>query len=100
MEDALSRNFPPPLRHPEQFYGFIGVAIASQVGVFTHFSRRSAFPPLHAARSGGKTILRDSHPRSLLPRSSRTFGGCVGTIDLVIAAFFILAFRDSPSFED
>src|SRR5262245_30026543 len=30
MEDALSRHFPPPFTHPEQFYGFIGVAVAWQ----------------------------------------------------------------------
>ena len=30
MESALNRHFPPPLTHPELFYGFIGVAIAWQ----------------------------------------------------------------------
>jgi len=31
MEDRLSRDFPPPITHPEHFYGFIGVAAAWQV---------------------------------------------------------------------
>jgi hypothetical protein len=31
MEGRLGRDFPPPLNHPEHFYGFIGVAAAWQV---------------------------------------------------------------------
>ena len=31
MEGRLGRDFPPPVNHPEHFYGFIGVAAAWQV---------------------------------------------------------------------
>ena len=31
MEARLGRDFPPPINHPEHFYGFIGVATAWQV---------------------------------------------------------------------
>jgi hypothetical protein len=31
MEERLGQDFPPPLNHPEHFYGFIGVATAWQV---------------------------------------------------------------------
>jgi hypothetical protein len=31
MEGRLARDFPPPMNHPEHFYGFIGVATAWQV---------------------------------------------------------------------
>lgn len=30
MEGQISRNFPPPITHPEHFYGFVGVALAWQ----------------------------------------------------------------------
>src|SRR5262245_15031758 len=30
-EAKLGRDFPPPITHPEHYYGFIGVAIAWQV---------------------------------------------------------------------
>ena len=30
MEDLIARNYPPPLTHPEQFYGFLGLAMAWQ----------------------------------------------------------------------
>ena len=31
LEDRIGRDFPPPITHPEHFYGFIGVALAWQV---------------------------------------------------------------------
>lgn len=31
LEARLARDVPPPLTHPEYFYGFLGVAIAWQV---------------------------------------------------------------------
>ena len=31
LEERLARDFPPPVNHPEHFYGFIGVAAAWQV---------------------------------------------------------------------
>lgn len=30
MEERLARDFPPAFSHPEQFYGFLGVALAWQ----------------------------------------------------------------------
>ena len=31
MEGRISRDYPPPITHPEHFYGFIGVTLAWQV---------------------------------------------------------------------
>lgn len=31
MEEMTGRNFPPPVTHPEFYYGFFGVALAWQV---------------------------------------------------------------------
>jgi len=31
MERQIGQDLPPPINHPEQFYGFIGVALAWQV---------------------------------------------------------------------
>ena len=38
MEERTGRDFPPPVTHPEYFYGFIGVAVAWQI-VFLIISR-------------------------------------------------------------
>ena len=31
LEDLIARYFPPPVNHPEHFYGLVGVAVAWQV---------------------------------------------------------------------
>jgi hypothetical protein len=31
LEDLLGRDYPPPITHPEHFYGFVGVAVSWQV---------------------------------------------------------------------
>jgi hypothetical protein len=31
MEAQIGRDYPPPITHPEHFYGFVGVALAWQV---------------------------------------------------------------------
>jgi hypothetical protein len=31
LEEKLGRDFPPPTNHPEQYYGFLGVALAWQL---------------------------------------------------------------------
>jgi len=30
MEQQIGRDYPPPITHPETFYGFIGIALAWQ----------------------------------------------------------------------
>src|SRR5512134_2907397 len=34
MEARIGRDFPPPITHPEHFYGFLGVALAWQALFF------------------------------------------------------------------
>jgi len=34
METRIGRDFPPPITHPEHFYGFVGVALAWQLLFF------------------------------------------------------------------
>jgi len=41
LEGRLGRDFPPPITHPEHFYGFVGVALAWQI-VFLMISRDPA----------------------------------------------------------
>jgi len=31
LENRVGRDFPPPITHPEHYYGFVGVALAWQV---------------------------------------------------------------------
>jgi len=34
MENQIGRDFPPPITHPEHFYGFVGTALVWQMAFF------------------------------------------------------------------
>ena len=43
LEAELGRRFPPPPNHPEQFYGFLGVALAWQFAFLLISDRREHY---------------------------------------------------------
>jgi len=93
MENSLSRNFPPPLTHPENFYGFIGVALAWQCAfllIARDVQRFRLFmlpATLEKVSFGVATLVLYEQGRAA------PLVACAGTIDLVLAAGFIVAFR-------
>ncbi len=92
MEQRLGQDFPPPLNHPEHFYGFIGVAAAWQVA-FLIISRDPAryrpimIPGILEKGSFGIAaavlFLQGRLPRTIL---------AFGIVDLIWAALFLIAF--------
>jgi hypothetical protein len=93
MEDKVGRDFPPPITHPEHFYGFIGVALAWQV-LFLIMARdpvryRIAMIPatLEKAAFGVATVVLYLQGRL----SPIVLGG--GVLDLIFALLFVLSFR-------
>ncbi len=100
MEGRLGRDFPPPLNHPEHFYGFLGVAASWQVA-FLIIARDPAryrlmmLPgALEKASFGVATVVLFFQDR--LARTVLAFGAA----DLIWAGLFLLAFvktgRESP----
>lgn len=96
LEAKNGRDFPPPINHPEFYYGFNGVALAFQV-LFLIIARdpvryRLAMIPsvLEKVAFGGAVCILYAHgrvaPFLLVPAS----------IDLALAALFLLAFRLTP----
>jgi hypothetical protein len=93
MEDRVGRDYPPPITHPENFYGFIGVALAWQV-VFLIVGRdpvryRLLMLPavLEKLAFGGAAVVLQVQGRI----APIVLG--FGMIDLVLAALFIAAYR-------
>ena len=102
LEAKLGRDFPPPLTHPEHFYGFIGVALAWQF-VFLLIARDvQRYRPLMLAAIleklsfGVAALVLHAQGRAV------TLVAGVGAVDLLLATLFALAFRASrraePSF--
>lgn len=96
MEQRIGRDFPPPITHPEQFYGFIGVALAWQF-LFFVISRdpvryRPAMVPaiLEKLAFGIPCIILYMQKRIAAPVLA------VAMIDLLLAALFTISFIRTP----
>jgi hypothetical protein len=96
LENKLGRDFPPPLTHPELFYGFIGIAAVWQV-LFLLIARdpiryRPAMPVavLEKLAFGIPAVVLYSQGRLATP----VLGA--GLVDLVLAVLFLAAFRLTP----
>ena len=92
MEARIGRDYPPPITHPEHFYGFIGIALAWQVA-FLAIARdpvryRLLMIPaiLEKLAFGIPAIVLYTQGR--LPALITVFG----VIDLVLASLFWLSY--------
>ena len=93
LEDRLGRDYPPPITHPEHFYGFIGVAVAWQL-LFLLIARdpqryRLAMLPAAVEKFSfglAAVALYFNHriPSTVL---------AAGLIDLALGLLFLVAFR-------
>lgn len=99
LEGRLGRDFPPPITHPEHFYGFIGVALAWQV-VFLIVARdpvryRLLMIPsvLEKAAFGLAAVVL-----YLQGRLAATVLGA-GVVDLVLGLLFVIAFQRTAAVE-
>jgi len=92
LEEQMGRDYPPPITHPEYYYGFIGVAVAWQVA-FLILSRDPArFRPLmipavlEKLGFGIVAVILYSQQRL------STFMLAGGVVDLILAALFVVAY--------
>jgi hypothetical protein len=99
LEAKTGRDFPPPITHPEYYYGFIGVALAWQV-LFLIISRdpvryRLMILPsvLEKASFGVAAIIL-----YLSGRVSSVMLG-FGIIDLILGALFVAAYARTQAKE-
>lgn len=95
LESRVGMDYPPPITHPEYFYGFVGLALAWQLA-FLAISRDPLryrllmLPAIVEKLSFGlATIVLYLLER--IPTAVLVFGA----IDLTLAALFLLAFRAS-----
>jgi hypothetical protein len=91
MEQQIGRDYPPPITHPEHFYGFVGVALAWQVAFLVIAQDPIRFRPfmivavLEKAAFGIAVLALFFQNRV----SGMVLG--FGAIDLLLGALFFLA---------
>ena len=92
LEERLAIDFPPPLTHPEHFYGFIGIALAWQFVFLLIASDVPRYRPLMLVAVLEK--LAFGIPAWVLYLQGRVTAPVVaaGSIDLVLGALFVVAY--------
>jgi hypothetical protein len=93
MEERIGRDFPPPINHPEHFYGFVGVALAWQVLFFV-----IARDPVRLRPAMGPAIMEKLSfgiAAIVLFAQGRLAPLLLGAglLDLILAALFFAAWR-------
>lgn len=100
LEERLSRDYPPPITHPEYFYGFVGVALAFQIVIAIIGTDPVHYRPLMLAAVAEKLSFGLAAPllyaAGRIPQVTVVFG----TLDLLLGALFALAWwktRTAPA---
>ena len=92
MEEQIGRDYPPPITHPEYYYGFIGIAVAWQL-VFLIMSRDPVrYRPLMLPSIVEKVSF--GIPVAILYLQQRVSGFILGAAmaDSVLGVLFLIAY--------
>ncbi len=100
LEERTGQDFPPPIAHPEYYYGFIGVAVAWQI-LFLLLARdplryRIMMIPAVLEKAGyGIAVV----VLFLMERVS-SFVLTFGVVDLIFGSLFVVAYVKTASNAD
>jgi hypothetical protein len=97
MEARVGIDFPPPITHPEHYYGFVGVALAWQVVFFIIAGDPVRYRPLMLAAVLEKSAFGFAAVILYLQGRLATFVLGAGLVDLALAALFVAAHRVTPA---
>ena len=93
LEGRLGRDYPPPITHPEHFYGFLGVALAWQIAFLVIAMDPARHRPLMPAAAvekatfGIAAVVLFARGRAAMPVLA------FGLVDLALGALFLIAWR-------
>lgn len=93
MEERIGRDFPPPITHPEHFYGFVGVALAWQVVFLIIAKDPVRYRPVMLAAILEKLAFGGAAVALFLAQRLAPSVLAAGLVDLVLAGLFVAAYR-------
>jgi len=96
LEEKIGRDYPPPITHPEHFYGFVGVALAWQVFFLLIARDPVRYRPAMLVAVLEKLVF--AVPAIVLFLGERVPAAVLGfgLVDLMLAVLFLAAFRATP----
>ena len=97
LEARIGRDTPPPITHPEYFYGFVGVAVAWQFAFLVISRDPSRYRPIMLAAIVEKASFGIAAIALFASDRLGTQMLAAGIIDLVLGALFVIAFIRTPS---
>ena len=95
MEDRFASDFPPPLTHPEQFYGFIGVTLAWQLAFIVISRDVVRFRPLMLPAIAEKVLFVVSTFELYSGNRVAPMFVAFAAIDLVLGVLFFVSYLRS-----
>lgn len=98
LEEKTGRDFPPPINHPEYYYGFVGVAVAWQI-VFLILSRDPIrYRPMMIPAIVEKATYGIAVVVLFLQHRVSTFTLATALIDSTLGVLFALAYFKTASY--
>lgn len=96
LEEQIGRDYPPPITHPEHFYGFIGVALVWQVAFLVIARDPVRYRPLMPVAVLEKLVF--GVPAIVLYTGGRLAAPVLafGVIDLMLGVLFAIAWWRTP----
>src|SRR4051812_28436124 len=97
LEGHIGRDTPPPITHPEFFYGFLGVAVSWEAAFLVIARDPVRFRPLMIPAVLEKASF--GLPAVALWLGGRLTGSMLaaGLIDLALGVLFVVAFLRTPA---
>ena len=96
LEARLNRDYPPPITHPEHFYGFIGVAVAWQLAFLVIARDPSRFRPMMLPAVVEKLTFGIAAIVLYLQARVATPVLLFAGVDLLLATLFTVSYLRTP----
>lgn len=93
MEGRVGQDYPPAITHPEYFYGFIGVAVAWQIGFLMIAQDPVRYRPFMLAGVVEKASFGIAVIVLFIQQRVPAIMLVFGSIDLVLGILFLAAYK-------
>lgn len=97
MEKQTGRDYPPPITHPEYYYGFIGVAVAWQLAFLVVSRDPVRYRPLMLPSIVEKASFLLPVIVLYLQQRVSSFMLGVASLDGVLGVLFVIAYLKTPT---
>jgi hypothetical protein len=97
LEGRYGRDFPPPVAHPEHYYGFVGLAVVWQVAFLVVARDPMRYRPLMLVAVLEKLSFGLAVPALYLAGRAAPLLLAPAVIDLLLGALFVASYLKTPA---